>query len=69
MIAVTSKNVCQAGTKYPIRGSIDIPTAQNMNDPIPIQERYFSVVNSVSIGKVVQFRNPVKSADRCKYGS
>jgi hypothetical protein len=51
VIAVTSKNVLQAGTKYPIRGIIDIPTAQKMNDPIPIHERYFSVVNSVSIGK------------------
>ncbi len=69
IIAVTSKDVRQAGTKYAIRGTIDIPTAQNTNDPIPIQERYFSSVNSVSMGKLVQFRNPVKNVDHCKYRS
>ena len=60
-IAVTSKNILQAGIKYPIRGTIDIPTAQNMKDPIPIHERYFPVVNSVSMGKLVQLRNPVET--------
>ena len=50
VIAVTSKNVLQAGTKYPIRGIIDAPTAQNIFDPFPSHERYFSVVNSVRSG-------------------
>jgi hypothetical protein len=65
VIAVTSKNILHAGIKYPIRGSIDIPTAQNMKDPIPIHERYLSDVNSVSIAKLVQFRNPVENVDCC----
>ena len=61
VIAVANNNILQAGIKYPIRGSIDIPTAQNMKDPIPNHERYFPVVNSVSMGKLVQFRNPAET--------
>jgi hypothetical protein len=37
-----------------------------MKEPIPIHERYLSVVNSVSIAKLVLFRNPVKNKDHCQ---
>lgn len=59
-IAVTSKNVLQAGTKYPITGIMATPTAHNMLEPLAIHTRYFSVVNSRSMTKLVQFLSPVK---------
>ena len=59
MIADTSTSVLHAGNKYANRGTKQIPTAQNTKEPIPIHERYLSVVNSVAIAKLTEFRNPV----------
>ena len=60
MIADTSTSVLHAGNKYANRGTKHIPTTQNRNEPIPIHERYFSVVNSIAITKLALFRKPME---------
>jgi hypothetical protein len=55
---VISKNILHSGVKYPIIGNIIKPSDQNIKYPMPIQERYFSVVNSMSRGKVEELFSP-----------